>query len=150
MPGARLGWIVVPQHKIRDAEIVAQNLYISAPTLSQYGALEAFDDEHLKLVRETFLKRRDYLYSELNEIFRVENRPQGAFYIWCDISKYSSNSFDFAKELLDKCHIGVTPGVDFGTNNTNKYLRFAYTRDIEHIKIGIDRIKNYINFGKMD
>lgn len=144
MPGLRLGWIIVPKHLSREAEIIAQNIFISAPTLSQYAALEAFDYEYLENIKETFKERRDYLYKELNKIFKVDAKPDGAFYLWVDISKYSDDSFAFGKELLEQIHIATTPGIDFGTNNTNKYLRFAYTRDIEHMKDGIKRLKKYL------
>jgi aspartate/methionine/tyrosine aminotransferase len=144
LPGARLGWIVVPKRKVREAEIVAQNLFISAPTISQFGAMEAFDDEYLDKVKETFRKRRDFLYEELKSIFNIEFKPNGAFYIWADVSKYSNDSFLFAKELLNECHVGITPGVDFGKNNTHKYLRFAYTREISHLKEGVSRIREYL------
>lgn len=144
LPGQRLGWVIVPKEKIRHAEMVAQNLFISAPTLSQYGALEAFDETYLKEVKTEFQKRRDYLYAELSEIFDIDAKPEGAFYIWANVSHYSDDSFAFAKELLENIHIATTPGVDFGTNGTNHYLRFAYTRSIEHMSEGVERLKNYL------
>jgi len=142
MPGSRLGWIIVPKDKLREAEMIAQNLFISA--LAQYGALEAFDKTYLDEVKEEFKKRRDYLYAELSEIFAIDAKPQGAFYIWADVSKYTDDSFEFAKKLLDELHVATTPGVDFGSNGTKKYLRFAYTREIEHMKVGINRLKKYL------
>lgn len=144
MPGFRVGWMVLPEHLIDAAEAIAQNLYLSAPTLSQYAAIEAFDYDYLDSLKEEFKKRRDYLYSELKEIFRVDAKPEGAFYLWCDISKYSKSALDFSLELLHNLHIAVTPGDDFGTNNTNTKLRFAYTRDIKHLKEGINRLKGYL------
>lgn len=144
LPGLRLGWIVVPKNLTRQAEIIAQNIFISAPTLSQYGALSAFDDEFLSGVRETFKQRRDFLYKELSDIFTIDVKPQGAFYIWANISNYTNNSFNFAKELLEKTHVATTPGIDFGANNTNLYLRFAYTREIKHMQEGVSRIKEFL------
>ncbi|WP_072681943.1 pyridoxal phosphate-dependent aminotransferase [Arcobacter sp. LA11] len=144
MPGLRLGWIIVPKHLSREAEIIAQNIFISAPTLSQYAALEAFDYEYLKSIKKTFKKRRNYLYKELDEIFEVDAKPDGAFYLWANVSKYTNDSFAFAKELLENIHIATTPGIDFGDNKTNQYLRFAYTRDIKHMKEGIKRLKKYL------
>ncbi len=144
MPGLRLGWIIVPKHLVRQAEIISQNIFISAPTLSQYAALEAFDYEYLASIKNIFKERRDYLYHELNEIFDIDAKPEGAFYLWANVSKYTNNSFDFAKELLEEIHIATTPGIDFGSNNTNQYLRFAYTRDIEHMKEGVRRLKEYL------
>ena len=144
MPGSRLGWIIVPKEKVRNAEKIAQNLFISAPTLSQYGALEAFDESYLDEVKEKFKERRDYLYEELKEIFEVDVKPEGAFYIWADVSKYTDDSFEFAQELLRELHVATTPGIDFGNNGTKKYLRFAYTREIEHMRVGINRIKEHL------
>ena len=145
VPGNRLGWIIVPKHKLKEAEMVAQNFFISAPTLSQYGALEAFDDEYQKTVKQEFKKRRDFLYKELSQLFKIPIKPEGAFYIWVDISQYSKDSFKFARELLENIHVATTPGVDFGKNETNKYIRFAYTRNIEHMREGIERLKKYLS-----
>ncbi len=144
MPGQRLGWVIVPKEKIRHAEMVAQNLFICAPTLSQYGALEAFDDDYLSYIKHEFKARRDFLYTELSKLFEIDAKPDGAFYIWANISKYSHDSFAFAKELLENIHIATTPGVDFGTHETCQYIRFAYTRNIEHMNEGLQRLKNYL------
>ena len=144
MPGQRLGWVIVPKEKVRHAEIVAQNLFISAPTLSQYGALEAFDEAYLSEIKAEFKARRDFLYTELSTLFEIDAKPEGAFYIWANISKYSNDSFAFAKELLENIHIATTPGIDFGSNGTNYYLRFAYTRSIEHMREGITRLRDYL------
>jgi aspartate/methionine/tyrosine aminotransferase len=144
MPGLRLGWLIVPKNQIRNAEIIAQNLFISAPTLSQYAALEAFNEEHLKQTKDEFKRRRDYLYSELKDIFHIDAKPDGAFYLWADISNYSDNSYEFCKKILNDIHVAITPGVDFGKNQTNRYIRFAYTRDIKHMEEGVKRLKSYL------
>ena len=145
MPGQRLGWVIVPKEQIRHAEIVAQNLFISAPTLSQYGALEAFDEAYLADIKQEFKARRDFLYTELSTLFEIDAKPDGAFYLWANISKYSNDSFSFAKELLETLHVATTPGIDFGSNGTEHYLRFAYTRNIEHMREGVERLKKYLN-----
>ena len=144
MPGQRLGWIIVPADKVRPAEILAENLFISAPTLSQYGALKAFDEKYLEQTRQEFERRRDFLYEELKTLFTVEFKPQGAFYLWADISRYSSDSYAFALEMLEKTHVAATPGIDFGKNGTNHYLRFAYTRDIAHMAEGVRRMREWL------
>ena len=145
MPGFRLGWLIVPKEFVRKVQIAAQNLFISAPTLSQLVAVEALKDkEHQKLVRETFKKRRDYLYNELKKLFKIEVPPEGAFYIWANIENYSTNSYRFAFELLEKAGVATTPGVDFGKNNTERYIRFAYTSGLERLKEGVERIKNFL------
>ena len=144
MPGIRLGWVIVPEKFIRDAEKLIQNIYICPPTLSQYAALEAFDYEYLDKIRTEYQCRRDFLYSELSKLFNVDVKPKGAFYIWADISRFSSDCYDFTMKLLDEAGVAVTPGIDFGRNNTVNYIRFAYTRNIEHMKDGINRIKQFL------
>ena len=148
LPGLRLGWMILPERLVRKAEVVMQNVFISAPTLSQYGALEAFNYEYLDKIAKTFKERRDFLYSELSEIFDIDVKPEGAFYIWANIERYSNNSYEFSKELLKEIHVAITPGIDFGKNRTEKYIRFAYTRDIEHMKEGVKRIKDYLKSRK--
>jgi len=141
MPGFRIGWIIMPDRLIRDAEIIAQNILISAPTISQYAAIEAFDYEHLKYIENEFKKRRDFLYNELKDIFSIA-KPDGAFYLWCDISKYSNNSLEFANTLLEKAKVATTPGVDFG--NYKNFIRIAYVKEIDALKEGAKRIKEYL------
>ena len=144
MPGIRLGWMIVPKELIRPAEIIAQNLYISAPTLSQYAALESFDYAHLTATREQFRARRDYLYEALHPYFRIDAKPDGAFYLWCDVSAYTDDAVAFSEELLREIHIAVTPGIDFGSHGTEHYLRFSYTRSIEHMREGVERLVTYL------
>jgi len=144
LTGLRLGWVILPPHLVRQAEIVMQNLYISAPTLSQYGALEAFDQEHLESVTRTYQKRRDYLYNELSQLFTIDVKPEGAFYIWANVSQYTQDSLKFSGQLLDNIHVATTSGIDFGKNQTHHYIRLAYTREIAHLKEGVERLKQYL------
>ncbi len=145
MPGYRLGWMILPEELVRKAEIIIQNIYIAASTPAQYAALEAFDDEHLQNVRNTFKQRRDFLYNELKSLFTIDVPPDGAFYIWADISRYSNDSMEFCRELLDKKAVAVTPGIDFGGNKTGQYVRFAYTQEREKLRDGVKRIKKFLH-----
>ena len=145
MPGLRLGWMILPESLVRPAEIIAQNLYISAPTLSQYAALEAFDYDYLEHVRDTFRKRRDYLYEALDPLFPIDAKPDGAFYLWANVSAYTDDSAVFAETLLRDTHVAITPGIDFGSNGTSHYLRFSYTREIEHMEEGVVRLRAYLS-----
>jgi aspartate/methionine/tyrosine aminotransferase len=144
MPGYRIGWMILPDDLVRKAEIIVQNIYIAANTPAQYAALQAFDEKHLTSVRNTFRERRDFLYRELSEIFRIDVNPEGAFYIWADISRYSDDSIDFCNKLLYEKRVAVTPGIDFGRNETNHYIRFSYTRTISDLKEGVRRIKEFM------
>jgi aspartate/methionine/tyrosine aminotransferase len=141
MPGFRIGWIIVPDNLVRKAEIIAQNILISAPTISQYAALSAFDYEYLEKTKNEFKKRRDFLFNELKNIFNIA-KPDGAFYLWCDISKYSNNSLEFASKLLKEAKVALTPGIDFG--EYNNFIRIAYTKDIKDLKNAVKRIKNFL------
>ncbi len=141
MPGFRIGWIILPDKLVRKAEIIAQNILISAPTLSQYAALEAFDYKYLQKIKKEFQKRKDFLYENLKDVFKITN-PEGAFYLWCDISRYSNNSLEFANELLYKAKVAVTPGDDFG--KYPNFIRIAYTKNINELEIAIKRIKKFL------
>jgi aspartate/methionine/tyrosine aminotransferase len=70
--------------------------------------------------------------------------PDGAFYIWADISRYSNDSGGFCTRLLDEKGVAITPGIDFGSNRTGRYVRFAYTQDVEKLKEGIVRLREFI------
>lgn len=144
LPGLRLGWLILPPELVRKAEMVMQNLFIAAPTLSQYGALAAFDETYLTQVRETYRERRDYLYQALGELFRIDAKPEGAFYIWADVSAYTDDSTAFAAQLLQECGVAVTPGVDFGRHQTKRYIRFAYTRELAHLQEGVERLRRFL------
>ncbi|KAA0258879.1 pyridoxal phosphate-dependent aminotransferase [Deferribacter autotrophicus] len=144
MPGIRAGWIILPKHLVRRGEILQQNMFISAPTISQYAGIAAFDYEYLNYVKTVYEKRRDFLYNELKEIFDIKTVPQGGFYIWVNSSRYSDDSFSLCQKILKDTRVAITPGIDFGKNKTNHYIRFAFTREINHMKIGIERLKEYL------
>jgi len=144
LPGFRLGWIILPEKMMRQAEIVLQNMQIAPPTYSQFAALEAFDSDYLAQVRETFRARGDYLYEALSPLFDIAVKPTGAFYLWADISRYSDDSLAFARTLLHEAHVAVTPGVDFGENGTNRFVRFAFTRNLEHLQEGVRRLERFL------
>jgi aspartate/methionine/tyrosine aminotransferase len=144
MPGIRLGWLIAPEKYIRDIEKIVQNVYICPPTFSQYAAIEAFDYEYLEKTRKEYEGRRNFLYDELSHIFDIDAKPEGAFYLWANISKYCNDSYKFAFDLLEHAGVAVAPGIDFGENKTNSYIRFAYTRNIEHMQEGVSRIKKYL------
>jgi aspartate/methionine/tyrosine aminotransferase len=144
MAGLRVGWMVVPRRYVRSAEMVLQNTSISVSSLSQQAAMAAFDWDYLEEVRGIYRERREYLYGELSELFEIDAKPQGAFYIWANISRYSDDCLQFAQTLLNEIHIAVTPGVDFGRNGTNRYIRFSYTREMDHLKEGVERLKSFL------
>jgi aspartate/methionine/tyrosine aminotransferase len=145
MPGFRIGWMILPEDLVRRAEIIIQNIFIAANTPAQYAAVEAFDNEYLRFVTDTYKKRRDFLFNELKEVLVVDAVPDGAFYIWADISRYSRDAMEFCNRFLDEKAVAVTPGIDFGKNGTEHYVRFAYTQDISRLKTGVERLKDFLN-----
>lgn len=148
MTGWRLGWLVVPSDSIDNAEKLAQNMFISAPAPSQYGALASFKEENLQELerrRRVFQSRRDYLCDQLRKIgFSLNTIPSGAFYVYADCSRLTSNSLDFAMGLLEKTGVAVTPGKDFGKNSPEAYLRFSYAVTLEQLADALSRIRHFV------
>lgn len=149
MTGWRLGWIVAPEDCVAALDKMAQNFYLAAPTPSQYAALAAFTPETLALLenrRNEMCARRDYLLAALPSLgFKVPVIPEGAFYVYCDVSSITQDSFAFCLDLLDKVHVAVTPGKDFGHQNSQCYLRIAYTAPVPRLQEAVERIADYLN-----
>ncbi|MBN2700671.1 MAG: pyridoxal phosphate-dependent aminotransferase [Methylothermaceae bacterium] len=149
MTGWRLGWLVVPEALIDAAERVAQNIFISAPTHSQYAALAAFEPRTLDILEERrrrFEDRRDFLYDALCSLgFKVGGKPRGAFYLYADCSAFTDDSYRFALALLDRAGVAVTPGCDFGRARASAYVRFAYTVELEALREGVERIAAFLD-----
>jgi len=149
MTGWRLGWLVVPEGYEREVEKLAQNLYIAAPTLAQHAALVAFEPETLAILearKAEFRARRDLLLPALRELgFTIPSEPQGAFYIYADASNHTGDSHAFALQLLEQAGVAVTPGIDFGCHNAQRYLRFAYTTSQENLREGIERLRRFLS-----
>ena len=147
MTGWRLGWMVIPDPYVRDVEKLAQNLTLCPSTPAQYGALAAFEPDTIALLetrRAEFRRRRDYLAPALEHIgFRITARPEGAFYLYCDSSTLADDSFKLARDLLEKTGVAATPGLDFGSNEPEKHIRFAYTTSVERLAEAVSRLSAY-------
>ncbi len=148
MTGWRIGWLCVPSCDITQVDAIAQNTYLASSTIAQHAALAAFNDETLRILedrRKAFMRRRDLLCQSLNDIgIKVRVIPQGAFYVYADISEFSKDSFAFCKQLLEDTGLAITPGCDFGDTNAEKYVRFAYTTSEERIQQGMERLKAFL------
>ena len=148
MTGWRVGWLCAPKDHIQQLDAIAQNTYLATSTIAQHAALAAFSDQtrqDLMQRREVFRRRRDLLCDALNELdIHVPVLPQGAFYIYADVSKHSNDSFSFCKLLLEKEGVAITPGSDFGSHNAHQYVRFAYTTAEEKIETGLQRLRKFI------
>jgi len=149
MTGWRLGWLVVPEAYTSHVDKLAQNLFLAASTPAQYAALAAFSSETIAILearRREFAQRRDYLISALRDVgFEIPVVPGGAFYIYADCRRFSKNSEDFAAQLLDQAGVAVTPGMDFGHNQPQHFLRFAYTTSLDNLEEGVKRLQRFLH-----
>lgn len=150
MTGWRLGWMVVPQAMVPVVERLAQNLFICPSTIAQHAALACFSAESLAIYeqrRAEFKARRDFFIPALQELgFHVPVVPDGAFYAWADCSRLCSklgvdNSWDFAYALMDKAHLAVTPGRDFGSADTARYVRFSTANALPQLQEAVARMR---------
>ena len=148
MTGWRLGWVVAPERHVRDLEKLAQNLYISPPTLSQHAALACFEPATLDILearRDEFRARRDLLVPALRELgFGIPVMPTGGFFVYADTSRLSADSRAFCGEVLQDVGVAITPGIDFGTHRASEHVRFAYTIARSKIEDGIDRLAQHL------
>ena len=150
MTGWRLGWMVIPEAYVRDVEKLAQNLVLCPSTPAQHAALAAFEPHTIEILEERraeFRRRRDFLAPALEQIgFRITARPEGAFYLYCDCSALTDDSFTLARDLLEKAGVAATPGLDFGSNAPEKHIRFAYTTGVPRLAEAVERLSRY--FGR--
>ena len=148
MTGWRLGWMVVPERYVRDIEKLAQNLTLCPSTPAQHAELAAFQPATIAILearRAEFRRRRDYLAPALSNLgFRITAQPQGAFYLYCDSSALCADSFTFARDLLEKAGVAATPGLDFGSNQPERHIRFAYTTEVSRLQEAVARLANYL------
>jgi aspartate/methionine/tyrosine aminotransferase len=146
MTGLRLGYLIAPKPYIRSLQILQQNLFICAPSLAQHAGIAALQDskQDVEIMRQTYDERRIYTLERLKKLgFIIKVEPKGAFYIFCDARKFTNDSYKFAFDVLEKAHVGITPGVDFGTLGEG-FVRFSYATSLENIKEGLDRLEKYL------
>jgi aspartate/methionine/tyrosine aminotransferase len=148
MTGWRLGWVVVPEDTVEVLDRLAQNLYLAAPTPSQYAGIAAFEPETLSILESRRLeleRRRDFLLPALEALgLRFPARSQGAFYLYARCDDLTDDSAVFAASLLERQAVAVTPGLDFGSNEPERHLRFAFTTDLEKLAEGVRRIAGFL------
>ncbi len=146
MTGLRLGYVIVPEEFVRPIQKLQQNLYICASSVAQRAGIAALreadaDVEHMKNI---YNERRKFMISRLRELgFRITVEPTGAFYVFVNAQHLSIDSYKLAFDILEKAHVGVTPGIDFGENGEG-YLRFSYANSLENIIEGLNRLEKYI------
>ncbi len=145
MTGWRLGWLVAPPKAVPDLEKLAQNLYISASSIAQHAALACFEPEALAIFeqrRAAFRERRDYLLPALRALgFRIDVEPEGAFYLYCDVSAFTDDAQAFCAHFLETQHVAFTPGLDFGHHRASQHVRLAYTQQVPRLEEAVARIR---------
>jgi len=146
MTGWRLGYIIAPEEFIRPIQKLQQNLFISPNSFVQRAGVQALKNakaDALKMV-ELFDERRKTMIEGIKELgFNLGSEPKGAFYVFVDASKINPDSHELAFDILDKAHVAVTPGIDFGEGGEG-YLRLSYATSTSNIKEGIRRLGDYI------
>ncbi|MGV8175272.1 MAG: pyridoxal phosphate-dependent aminotransferase [Methanothrix sp.] len=146
MTGYRLGYLIAPPEFIRPIQKMQQNFFICAGSLAQMAGIAALKDcdhdvEEMKLIYD---RRRRFMIKGLRKIgFSIEVEPTGAFYVFANAKSFCGDSYRLAFDILEKAHVGVTPGIDFGENGEG-YLRFSYASSLEKIAEGLDRIEMYL------
>jgi aspartate/methionine/tyrosine aminotransferase len=145
MTGWRVGWMVVPERLVRVFERLAQNLYIAPPTVSQLGALAAFDAmEELEAYKAAYARNREMLLNELPEAGFGKLAPaDGAFYLYADIGSLTGDSEAFVRRMLQEIGVAATPGIDFDEAEGRHFLRFSYAGTFENMREAARRLKEW-------
>ena len=148
MTGWRLGWVIAPERHVRDLEKLAQNLYISPAAPSQHAALACFEPDTLAILesrRRAFEARRDYLVPALRDLgFGIPVMPTGGFFVYADCSKFSHDSQQFCRDVLESAGVAITPGLDFGQYRAKEHVRLAYTIAREKLEDGVARLSRFL------
>lgn len=146
MTGLRLGYLIAPPHFVRPLQVLQQNFFICANSVTQLAGAAALTDAKRETdeMRQTYNTRRLYVIGRLKAMgFKIKVEPTGAFYVFVNAKHISNDSYFLAFDILDKAHIGVTPGIDFGANGEG-YLRFSYANSMENLIKGMDRMETYL------
>ncbi len=148
MTGWRLGYLIVPPEFIRPMQIMLQNFFISANSVAQAAGYAALTEPSVKAdlrqMWERYNRRRQFILRRIREIgFGITVEPTGAFYVFANARRFTTDSYSFAFEILEKARVGITPGVDFGPNGEG-YVRFSYANSLANITEGLQRIETYL------
>ena len=147
MTGLRLGYMIAPKHFIRPIQKLQQNFFISANAMVQVAGIAAFKQagEDILRMKRIYNERRQYMIRRLKDMgLGITVEPTGAFYVFANAKHISGDSYKLAFDILEKAHVGVAPGIDFGKNGEG-YLRFSYATSMENIAQGMDRLENYFH-----
>jgi aspartate/methionine/tyrosine aminotransferase len=148
MTGWRLGWLLAPQEAVEPLTRLAQNVFLAAPTPAQHAALAAFTPECRDLLeqrRRELGRRRDALLAGLARLGLAPSLPpQGAFYLWLDVSRYTRDSQAFCQRLLEEENVAITPGIDFAVTGGEHHVRIAFTTGIARLEEAVSRLERFL------
>jgi aspartate/methionine/tyrosine aminotransferase len=146
MTGWRVGWMIVPEDHIRQVERLAQNMFICAPHASQRLALHAMDcTDELEANKAVYRANRALMIEGLQAAGLTRFAPpDGAFYVYVDVSEYTDDALAFAAEILEEAGVAVTPGLDFDAARGHHWLRFSYARSTADITEGLERLARFM------
>lgn len=149
MTGWRVGWLLAPTDFVRPIERLQQNLAISVPTLSQIAAENAFDGrDEMEAVKHGYEENRQILLRGLPAAGFADFLPvDGAFYLYADVSRFTGDSFDFAKRMLEEAGVAATPGVDFDPVRGKNFMRFCYAGSAAEMHEAVERIGAWLRRG---
>ncbi len=147
MTGWRIGWMVVPENLVRPIERIQQSLYISPPELSQVAAAAAFDaTDELELVKRRYREGRALLLDRLPRLGLPLAAPMdGAFYAYCDVTRHTNDSMEFARRMIGEALVAATPGRDFDVANGHRYMRFSYAVDPAELAMALSRLETWLH-----
>ena len=147
MTGLRLGYLIAPKPFIRPIQKVQQNFFISANAMVQRAGIAALKSagDDVRRMRSIYDERRRYMIRRLKEMgLGITREPTGAFYVFANAKHISGDSYRLAFDILEKAHVGVTPGIDFGKHGEG-YLRLSYANSMENIAEGLNRLEQYLS-----
>ncbi|WP_019443509.1 pyridoxal phosphate-dependent aminotransferase [Brucella abortus] len=146
MTGWRIGWMVLPDNDIRAIERLSQSLYISAPELSQRGAIEAFRaTAELERIKDRYRRNRLILLNHLPRMGLDLAAPMdGAFYAYCDVSRFTNDSMEFVRGMISEINIAATPGRDFDPLDGHRTVRFSYAGKVEEMEEAVRRLDDWL------
>lgn len=146
MTGLRLGYLIAPERFVRPIQKMQQNFFICASSLAQRAGIAALEETgpDVAEMKRIYNQRRKFMVRRLREMgFGITVEPTGAFYVFANAQHFSGDSYALAFDILEKAHVGVTPGIDFGPSGEG-YLRFSYANSLQKIADGLERIERYL------
>ena len=146
MTGWRVGWMILPENMVRTVERIAQNLFISAPELSQRAGVAAFDAmAEFEVIKAGYAENRAIIMAALKKMKLTDYHPvDGAFYFYVNVKDHTNDSLQFSQKMLDEIHLAATPGADFDPVRGHQYLRFSFAGSADNMSRAMERLGNWL------